>query len=88
MKRWIKILFILAFVYLLAYGASRVYYRMTGGFTIGNISYDLPFDARWEIPPLRESEAREREKILRQPFSYLGKGCQSYVFASKDGRSS
>lgn len=83
MKRLFKALVVLALVSLLAYGAGRLYYRVTGGFTIGNISYALPYDARWDI---KTHDKNAVDAILQQPFSYLGKGCQSYVFASQDGR--
>lgn len=71
-------------ILVIAYGLGRVYYRVTGGFTIGNITYALPYDARWDFPPLNAEDASQFNQILDQPFHYLGKGCQSYVFQSED----
>lgn len=71
---------------LLAYGAGRLYYRVTAGFTIGNITYELPYDSRWDIHALNADESKQLDAILSQNFKYLGKGCQSYVFASEDGQ--
>ncbi|MCE5316190.1 MAG: hypothetical protein LLG04_02350 [Parachlamydia sp.] len=86
MRKYIKYLVLLALVWALAYGVGRIYYRTTGGFTISNITYDLPYDARWEMRSPDEDEAHAVEAILHQPFHYLGKGCQSYVFVSEDNR--
>lgn len=77
---------ILACLFLLIYGTGRLYYAVTAGFTIGNITYDLAYDSRWEMTPQSQEEASKLEAILQQPYHYLGKGCQSYVFASEDGR--
>lgn len=68
------------------YGVGRLYYRLTGGFTEGNITYNLPYDPRWDILPLSEEEKEQVKAILGQEFTYLGKGCQSYVFKSKDDK--
>jgi len=68
------------------YGAGRVYYRVTAGFTTGNITSSLPFDPRFETKPLNGVEKILVDSILSQEFHYLGKGCQSYVFASEDGK--
>lgn len=67
------------------YGLGRLYYHMTGGFMVSNITSDFPFQPQWEVRPLMESEQAELTKALEQPYFYLGKGCQSYVFASQDG---
>lgn len=69
-----------------AYGLGRLYYKVTGGFTIGNITYELPYDSRWDIRPLTAIETRQLDDLLGQKFTYLGKGCQSYVFKSEDGK--
>lgn len=38
----------------------------------------------WGAPSLTASEQSEVDKVLRQPFTYLGKGSQSHVFISAD----
>ncbi len=84
-KYWIFLLAAVLFVSSL-YGLGRLYYRLTGGFTESNISYDLPYDSRWETHVLSEKEQQEVHKLLDQHYTYLGKGCQSYVFMSEDGQ--
>ncbi len=51
--------------------------KATHGFRLAKIRLDYPFVPEWEA----EGNAGE---ILNQPFFYLGKGAQSYVFESKD----
>lgn len=68
------------------YGAGRLYYQLTGGFVVSNTYYATPFDKRFEITLPDIEKIQEIERVLNQPFNYLGKGCQSYVFASADGR--
>lgn len=54
---------------------SRLYFYATDDFRLSNITYPFGFvDVQQEpIPPLFD-----------QPYSYLGKGAQSYVFLSED----
>ena len=66
------------------YGLGRLYYAVTDGFTIENITSSLPFDESLETRPLNEEEKTLVDLILDQKFTYLGKGCQSYVFLSED----
>lgn len=80
-KIYLKYIFCLALLIGALYGASRLYFKVTGGFTIGNITSDLTFDPRWET----DSHIAEIDKILDQEYSYLSKGCQAYVFLSQDG---
>lgn len=64
---------------------ARVYYAVTDDFRLSNISYPLPKEESWDIPNLTAEEQQQVDKILSQPFHYLGKGAQSYAFASDDG---
>ncbi|CDZ80053.1 hypothetical protein BN1013_00558 [Candidatus Rubidus massiliensis] len=60
---------------------SRIYYRATDDFRLGNIKYELPFNPKWEV------DLPDRQKlktIFSQNFFYLGKGAQSYAFVSED----
>lgn len=68
------------------YGAGRVYYYVTDGFTTSNIASNLKFDPRFETKSITTQEKNQIDSILSQKFKYLGKGCQSYVFASEDGK--
>src|ERR1700704_4131205 len=77
-----KNIFLAAFLFLAIYGAGRLYYQVTGGFTEGNIFYDLPFDPRFEM---KSKETVNLDFLLSKKFHYLGKGCQSYVFEREGG---
>jgi len=68
----------------LVYGGGRLYYRVTDGFLESNIVYDMGLEPKWNTAPLAETAKQSLKTILSQPFYYLGKGCQSYVFASED----
>lgn len=83
-----KFKYFLFFVVVIAisYGSSRLYYAITDGFTVGNISSDFSYDPRWKIGPLSSEAQDEVNSILKQKFYYLGKGCQSYVFSSADDK--
>lgn len=83
-KNFIRLL-LLFIVILSLYGLGRLYYHVTGGFMVANITSDFAFQPQWEVKPLVESELKELEVAIDQPYHYLGKGCQSYVFASEDG---
>lgn len=85
MKKFLKILVVAILLILTIYGIGRVYYAVTAGFTISNITSELPYNDKWTIKPLSVTEKDQLKQILSQNFRYLGKGCQSYVFASEDG---
>jgi hypothetical protein len=77
---------VLSFVIMSLYGLGRLYYHLTGGFIEANITSDFPFQPQWEVRSLMASEQEELDRVLNQPYYYLGKGCQSYVFISQDGQ--
>ena len=79
-------LFILGIIALSLYGLGRLYFHLTGGFAVANIISDFSFQPQWEVRLLKADEQTELENALDQPYYYLGKGCQSYVFASQDGQ--
>ena len=62
----------------------RLYYRLTDDFRLSNISYQLPFEAPWQVPQLTSNERSQLSQILNQKFFYIGKGAQCYAFASED----
>lgn len=82
MKRKIGLLLCLVLV---TWGGIRLYYAMTDGFRVAHISSDFSFDPRFETRSLTLEEKQNLKEVLGQPYHYLGKGCQSYVFASQDG---
>lgn len=54
--------------------------RLTHGFKLSKLHLDFPADPKWEA-----AQPDALMKILDQPFHYIGKGMQSFVFASQDG---
>jgi hypothetical protein len=83
-RRFLKYLIGFAVLLVLIYGAGRLYFEVTGGFRVGNITSDFKHDARWDIAKLKPEEQQALSHILSQPYHFLGKGCQSYVFESAD----
>jgi hypothetical protein len=59
--------------------------QQTGSFTLTRITSHLNFRPEWEVAPASSEELSQIRKIVDQPFSFLGKGAQSFVFASADG---
>lgn len=86
LRKFVTCVLVFCGVIAIGYGAGRLYYQVTGGFSLGNISSDFPYDPRWETRPLSHKEQMEVDSFLKQKFNYLGKGCQSYVFLSEDGQ--
>lgn len=78
-----KLLILIACVAVIFIGA-RTYYGLTDDFRLGNIQTDTPPRPEWNLPPLSQAEQQELATILNQPFTYIGKGAQSYVFGSED----
>ncbi|MGD0664716.1 MAG: hypothetical protein ABSA17_03170 [Rhabdochlamydiaceae bacterium] len=64
------------------FAAARFCKKQTGSFTIARITSDLPYHPEWDAAPSNEEEIK---RILSQPYRFLGKGAQSFVFASEDG---
>ncbi|CRX38130.1 hypothetical protein [Estrella lausannensis] len=88
-KWWLSALLVLLAAYgggRLYLGGGRLYYKMTDGFSLENISSSFGFDDRWVTHPLSAEEKELVDTVLSQEFHYLGKGCQSYVFESADGK--
>lgn len=86
MGGWRKRLLVCVVIALVVFGCVRVYYRMTDDIRLSNMQYEVPFHKEWEIPPLSPLEQTRLNAILDQPFHYIGKGAQSYAFASQDNR--
>lgn len=77
---WILAISIIIFIF------ARIYYALTDDFRLSNITYTLPYEKTWAITDATPDQEREVSQILNQPFTYLGKGAQSYAFASQDGK--
>ncbi len=78
--RWIVFGLISAFI------AMGVYFFPGDDLKISNLTSDLPYEAKWEIPALAEVQKARLNEILNQTFFYSGEGGQSYVFLSADQR--
>jgi hypothetical protein len=65
---------------------ARFCKEQTGRFTVLRISSKLTPQPEWEIASLSPEEQTQIKQILNQPYSYLSKGVQSFVFASSDGQ--
>jgi hypothetical protein len=65
---------------------QRFCHQQTDGFSRYKISSNLAFNPKWETPRLNSDEQKDLSKILSQPYRYLAKGAQSYVFLSDDGQ--
>ncbi len=76
--KWVVrlLIFVLCF-----YGTARFCKKQTGSFTISRITSNIPFHPEWEV-----DNNTEIKEILSQPYRFLGKGAQSFVFASDDGK--
>lgn len=56
--------------------------RFTKGFKLAKTHLGIPYNPNWERESILSNE--ELVQLLEQPFSYLGKGSQCYVFESSD----
>jgi hypothetical protein len=74
----VKLLFKFSLFILCFLGVAKFCKKQTDGFALARTSFELPFNAAWET--------RDAPVDLKQKFRYLGKGAQSYVFASEDGK--
>lgn len=68
------------------FAAQRLCHHATDGFALPKIKSKIDYHAEWEIPALSHEEELRVKQILRQPYRYLGRGAQAYVFASGDGQ--
>lgn len=64
-------------------GVQKLYYHGADHFNIHAISSAWDYDP-FPLPALPSAEQEHIDAILKQPFSYLGKGEQFYVFESQD----
>jgi len=56
--------------------------RYTCGFKLGKMQIQIPHRGDWEV----QQNSEVLSQILSQPFSYLDRGAQCYVFESADGQ--
>jgi len=78
--------FFLLIIFISAMLALPLYYQIWAKpYRLSKSNIEMPFRQDWEIN-LSSEEQAEIYSILSQPFSYLGKGFQSYAFLSEDGQ--
>lgn len=82
MRKWI----LYCVVGVLLYHLPDFCKRQTAGFSVMRITPELPTDVAFPEMALAPEEREELERALDQPYAYLGRGGQSFVFASRDGR--
>lgn len=58
----------------------------TRSFALSKISSSFEASKEWETAPLEEEQERELERALSQPYHFLSKGAQAFVFQSEDER--
>lgn len=64
--------------------AAFIYDRVTDGFNVRRITSSFSSHFFCQPLPLAEKDKEGIRAALDQPFSYIGKGCQFYVFESLD----
>jgi len=69
----------------LFYIGAKTANALTDGFFVWKISYQNLPESQWEVRALADSQRKEVNGILDQPFIYLGKGHHVFAFASADG---
>lgn len=85
-KKWLLRLIWLTLAVAVVFFLIRGYLRITDGFGVDKMTYEMPHNPSWEVAPLSEKEKAEVDAILNQPFTYIGKGAQSYAFTSADDK--
>jgi hypothetical protein len=85
-KRFCKSVLGLLAAVLFGVAAKQFCYKKTDGFALYKILSSLAFHEEW-VPATEPVVGREElSGIFNQPFRYLAKGAQSYVFASADSQ--
>lgn len=77
---------LLACLGVVGYGINRWQNQLTDGFSVEGITSPLVFEPAWALEPLELQKKQEIEHLMEQPFHYLAKGTQSFVFLSEDGQ--
>lgn len=83
--RFIRKLFFCSLFVLLSWLGIYAYNQVTDGFSIRQMTSSLPAAPQFEVALSPEKKAC-LQAMLDQPFRYIGKGCQFYVFASADDK--
>jgi hypothetical protein len=76
---------IFLFFCLLLARIDRYFYKANDSFCVNAISSKIPLSFSWQQPAAKAIDPHI-QTILSQPFLYLTKGKQCFVFASQDGQ--
>lgn len=79
MKKILIVLALLAAAYVAFKPAKN-----TGDFNLSSVTFDEPYHAEWEAKPITYAEKSQVKSLLSKPWTYLGRGTQSIVFAQDD----
>ncbi len=60
--------------------------QQTDGFSEQVIAMPLAVSTKWDVRPLSVSEIAEVKAALDQPYDYLARGQQAFVFLSRNGK--
>jgi hypothetical protein len=66
------------------FGLHHFCQKQTHGFRPYLIMSNLPNEPRWEVPPLSVEEQEKIERLLDQPFTFLGSGGWCFAFLGAD----
>lgn len=77
--------FFYVFLIIIAAFFMKIHYLANDGFKIHKVLYHHHFVSDWDVS-YSKKEKQIALNILSQPFKYLGKGRQSYVFVSDDDK--
>lgn len=80
-KLVLRKLCILSIVLLAVALVGRLWYLAKDGFNVNRLHYSLPIALNGE-----NDNSDHFKEFLSEPYHYIGRGRQCYVFASKDGR--
>lgn len=81
-----KTIFTVGLAILCLLGLGHLYYALTGDFHAGDLLARLTVTDDNVQDRLSQEDQGQIERLLRQPFRYLGHGHQTYAFVSQDGK--
>ncbi len=68
-------------------GLQQLVELNTRGFCLQKIlADDIPFQPKWQTPPLSADEEKEVDDLLSQPYRMIGAGSECFAFVGEDGK--
>lgn len=59
---------------------------LSNDFRVSNVQYEVPYHPEWEVNTMNPVQNHLLGQVLKQKFTYLGRGSQCYAFISEDGQ--